>query len=124
MRLALKDELFTFIRSEPAAQPNGAKPELDGTNNEAERKLRGAAQARGTGQTSKTESGARRTTILSSVLESLRLYLSKYTLRSVIEEIGRWQETGRSCFRELLDKLRIPLPDHSVLDRVLPQPSG
>jgi transposase len=124
VRLALRDELFTFIRSAPAEQPNGAKPALDGTNNEAERRLRNEAQARVTGRTSKTASGARRTTIIGSVLESLRLYLSKYTLSSVIEEIGRWQETGRSCFRALLDKLGIPLPNHSVLDRVLPQPSG
>jgi hypothetical protein len=124
VRLALKDELFTFLHSEPAEQPNGVKPALDGTNNEAERKLRREAQARVTGRTSKTETGARRTTILSSVLESLRLYLAKYTLSSVLAEIGRWQETGRSCFRDLLDKLGIPLSNHSVLDRVLPQPSG
>ena len=124
VRLALKDELFTFIRSEPPTQPNGAQTQLNGTNNEAERTLRGAAQSRATGRTSKTLPGARRTTILSSVLESLRLYLAKYTLSSVIDEIRRWQETGRSCFRELLDKLQIPLPTHSILDRVLPQPSG
>jgi transposase len=124
VRLALKDELFRFVHSESAAQPNGAQPELAGTNNEAERTLRGAGQARETGRTSKTESGARRTTILSSVLESLRLYLAKYTLSSVIEEIGRWHKAGRSCFRQLLDKLQIPLPNHSILDRVLPQPSG
>jgi len=124
VRLALRDELFTFLRTEPAAQPNGAQPEVEGTNNEAERTLRGAAQARDTGRTSKTQAGARRTTILSSVLDSLRLYLPKYTLSSVIEEIGRWQQTGRSCFRDLLDKLGMCLPNHSVLDRVLPQPSG
>ena len=124
VRLALKDELFTFVRSEPAEQPNGAKATLDGTNNEAERELRGAAQARKTGRTSKTGSGARRTTILGSVLESLRLYLAKYTLSSVLEEISRWHETGRSCFRQLLDQLQIALPNHSILDRVLPQPSG
>jgi transposase len=122
VRLGRRDELFTFLRSEAPEQPNGACRELDGTNNEAERTLRGAAQARVTGRTSKTSSGARRTTILKSVLESLRVYLSQYTLRSVIEEVGRWRETGRSCFRELLDKLKIRLPSHSVLDRVLPHP--
>lgn len=124
VRLAVADELFTFLHSQPATQPNGAQPELAGTNNESERTLRGAAQARVTGRTSKTSAGARRTTILSSVLESLRVYLAKYTLSSVLAEITRWQETGRSCFRDLLDKLQIPLPTHSVLDRVLPQPSG
>jgi hypothetical protein len=124
VRLALKDELFTFVLRKPAPPPNGAQAEWDGTNNAAERGLRGAAQARVTGRTSKTVSGARRTTILGSVLESLRLYLAKYTLSSVIDEIRRWQETGRSCFRQLLDKLKIPLSEQSVLDRVLPQPSG
>jgi hypothetical protein len=124
VRLAVDDELFTFLHSSPATQPNGVQPELAGTNNEAERTLRGAAQARDTGRTSKTLAGARRTTILSSVLESLRVYLVKYTLSSVLEEIQRWQETGRSCFRDLLDKLKLSLPTHSVLDRVLPQPSG
>jgi len=124
VRLALRDELFTFVLHESVPPPNGAKPAWDGTNNAAERKLRSEAQARATGRTSKTAAGARRTTILSSVFESLRLYLAKYTLSSVIEEIRRWQETGRSCFRELLDKLKIPPPNHSILDRVLPQPSG
>jgi transposase len=124
VRLALKDELFTFVLGEGPAQPNGVQPQLAGTNNEAERTLRGAAQARATGRTSKTASGARRTTVLRSVLESLRLYLSKYTLSSVIEEISRWQQTGKSCFRELLEQLAIGSPEQSILDRVLPQPSG
>jgi transposase len=127
MRLALKHELFTFVTSKPAEQPNGARQPLSGTNNEAERTLRGPAQARKTKRTSKTIVGARRTTIVTSVLESLRLYLPTYTLSTVIEEIKRWQQTGRSCFRALLEKLNIELPDHSVLDRVLPvlpEPSG
>jgi transposase len=124
VRLGLADELFRFVLCEAPTQPNGARPALDGTNNEAERELRGAAQARVTGRTSKTRAGARRTTILSSVLASLRLYLVKYTLSSVLEEIQRWQETGRSCFRQLLEELKIALPEQSVLERVLPQPSG
>jgi transposase len=123
VRLALRDELFTFLHCDAGEQPNGLKPVLDGTNNEAERKLRGESQARATGRTSKTVAGARRTTVVGSVLESLRLYLLEYTLRTVIEEVRRWQEAGRSCFRELLDKLGIPLPNQSVLDRLLPQPS-
>jgi transposase len=124
VRLALRDELFTFLSCDVGEQPNGRKPVLDGTNNEAERKLRGEAQARATGRTSKTTVGARRTTVVGSVLESLRLYLPEFTLGKVIEEVQRWREVGRSCFRELLDTLQIPLPEHSVLDRVLPQPSG
>ena len=61
---------------------------------------------------------------MTSVLESLRLYLPTFTLSGVLAEIRRWAETGRSCFTELLDALKIPPPEESVLDRVLPQPSG
>jgi transposase len=124
VRLALRDELFTFLQCEAGARPNGSQSPLDGTNNEAERKLRGESQARATGRTSKTTAGARRTTVVGSVLESLRLYLLEYTLGSVIEEVCRWQQTGRSCFRALLEKSGILLPEQSVLDSVLPQPSG
>jgi hypothetical protein len=124
MRLALREHLFTFVLAKPAEQPNGQSVPLDGTNNEAERAQRPAAQARATGRTSKTLAGARRTSIVTSVLESLRLYLPKYTLSNVIEEIKRWIATGRSCFRELMEKLNIALADDSVLDRVLPEPSG
>jgi hypothetical protein len=54
---------------------------------EAERTLRGAAEARKTGRTSKTEVGARRQTILVTVLQSLRLYLPHFTLAAVLEEM-------------------------------------
>lgn len=124
VRLALKDELFTFVLSAPVEQPNGARPPLGGTNNEAERTLRNPAQSRVTGRTSQTPAGARRTSILTSVLESLRLVLPSYPLPSVIEAITRWQETGRSCFRALLEKLPLAERDHSVRERVIPIPSG
>lgn len=124
MRLALQKELFTFVTSPAVAQPNGQAQPVGGTNNEAERTLRNPAQARKTCRTSKTLAGARRTSIVTSVLESLRLYLPKYTLSGVIAEIQRWQETGRSCFRALLEKLKLALPAQRVLDRVLPDPSG
>jgi transposase len=124
MRLALHGELFPFVTAKPVPQPNGATKPVDGTNNEAERTLRSPAQARTTGRTNKTTAGARRQTILTSVLESLRLYLKTFTLSSVVEEIKRWYTTGRSCFRKLLQKLKLTLPEHSILDRVLPEPSG
>jgi transposase len=124
LRLMDKDELFTFVTAKAVEQPNGESKKIDGTNNEAERTLRDRATARKTGRTSKTISGARRTSILTSVLESLRLYLPTYTLGSVLEEVLRWQEDGKSCFRRLLEKLKLTIPDHSVLDRVLPNPSG
>jgi len=61
---------------------------------------------------------------LTSVLESLRLYLPTYTLGSVLEEMKRWQEAGKSCFRQLLEKLKLSLPERGVLDRLFPEPSG
>ena len=124
MRLALEKQLFTFVTSEPAVQPNGASQPVAGTNNEAERTLRGAAEARKTGRTSKTLVGARRQTIIVSVLESLRLYLPTFTLRSVLNEINRWCQTGRSCFTKLLHKMKLETPAESILDQVLPIPDG
>src|ERR1700683_4925702 len=102
--------LFTFETQKPVKQPNGEIKPVAGTNNEAERTLRNPAQARKTGRTNKTAAGARRQSILASVLESLRLYLPTYTLQSVIEEVQRWSLTGRSCFEELLEKLRLKRP--------------
>lgn len=124
MRLMLAKELFTFVTATPAVQPNGETQPVGGTNNEAERTLRSPAGARDTGRTNKKPNGCRRQTIVTSVLESLRLYLSTFTLESVLAEIQRWTETGRSCFTELLEKLNIPLPPQPVLDRILPVPSG
>ena len=124
MRLLLAEELFTFVTAKPVEQPNGEIQTVGGTNNEAERTLRNPAAARKTGRTSKTVQGARRQTIVTSVLESLRLYLSRFTLPAVIEEIQGWLASGRSCFEELLQKLGLPRPTQSVLDEVLPIPSG
>jgi transposase len=124
MRLMLAQQLFTFVTAPPAAQPNGASKAAAGTNNEAERTLRGPAQARDTGRTNKTMIGARRQTIVSSVLESLRLYLPSFTLRSVVAEALRWLKAGRSCFAELMETLKLPAAERSVLDQVLPNPGG
>jgi transposase len=124
LRLLLRQELLTFVTARPTEQPNGTTKPVDGTNNEAERTLRGAAQARLTGRTSKTINGARRQTILTSVLQSLRLYLPTFTLWSVLAELKRWWATGRSCFAELIEKLALTRPEQSVMDQVLPGPSG
>jgi hypothetical protein len=124
MRLLLADELFTFVTAKAVEQPNGEIQPVGGTNNEAERTLRNPAQARKTARTSKTVHGARRQTILSSVLESLRLYLSSFTLAKVIEEVQGWLATGRSCFEELMQKLGLARSAQSILDEVLPEPSG
>jgi transposase len=124
MRLLLAEELLTFVTAKPVEQPNGEMQPVGGTNNEAERTLRNPAGARKTGRTNKTVRGARRQTIVTSVLESLRLYLSSFTLPGVIEEVRGWLATGRSCFEELLEKLGLARPTQSILEEVLPAPSG
>lgn len=128
IRLMSANELFTFVTAPPVEQVDGTTKPAAGTNNEAERTLRDTAQARDTGRTNKTESGAKRQTILKSVLESLRLYVPTFTLKAVLAEIQRWQATGVSCFEKLLKKLKLKLPDERVLDRVYPKlapkPSG
>jgi transposase len=124
MRLMLDQQLFSFVMAEPAVQPNGVSRPVAGTNNEAERTLRGAAEARKTGRTSKTVVGARRQTILVTVLESLRLYLPQFTLAAVLEEIDRWWQAGQSCFTKLLKKRKLEPRAESILDNVLPVPDG
>ncbi len=130
MRVMLAEQLFTFVTAEPVEKPNGETLVVSGTNNEAERTLRSPAQARDTGRTNKTVPGARRQTVIVSVLESLRQYLSTFTLSSVIEEIRRWSEAGRSCFARLAQKLGLTSPGAptdgrpSLLDLLLPVPDG
>ena len=109
MRLMLAGEWFPFV----------VEADVDGTNHESERTLRSPAQAGATGRTSKTLRGARRQTILPSVLESLRQQLPEFTLDSVVGEVQRWTQQGRSCFRELVEKLGLTPAERSVLDAVL-----
>ena len=117
LRLLREDELFTYV----------IHPEVPGTNNESERSLRGAAQDRRTGRTSKTELGARRRTIIGSVLDSLRLHLPQPNLQAIQAEIARWCDDGVSCFRRMVTSLKIPersLPAgvESILDQLVPLP--
>jgi transposase len=124
MKLLLADELFTFVTAEPVTQPNGEEMAVPGTNNECERTLRVVAAARKTGRTSKTPSGARRRTVIVSVLESLRVHVVEFTLESVIAEVSGWLEKGQSCFSCMVEQLGLPPPPKSVLDEVLPAAGG
>jgi hypothetical protein len=124
MRLMLDQQLFTFVTSKSAPQPNQQSQPVSGTNNEAERTLRSAAEARKTGRTNKTSVGARRQTIIVSVLESLRLYLPTFTLAGIIAEIDCWWQAGYSCFTRLLKKMKLACPTESILDNILPAPDG
>jgi transposase len=124
-RLMMANQLFTFVTAAPVEQPNGATAPVAGTNNEAERTLRSPAQARDTGRTSKSMNGARRQSIVTSVLESLRVYLTTYTLQSVVAELLHWSATGLSSFERLLKKLKLPSPQAAttILDQLFPKPS-
>jgi transposase len=124
MRLMLERQLFTFVTAAPVTTPHGQTLSVGGTNNEAERTLRSPAEARTTRRTNKTLRGARRRTVIVSVLESLRQYLPTFTLSGVIAEILRWSTAGRSCFARLAHKLKLSPPDKTVLGFIYPQPSG
>ena len=83
------DNLFVFVEH----------PEVAATNNCSEQQARNEAQARKAARTSKTARGAKRRSIITSVLGSLRRLLPEFTLQSVLEEVGRWCEAGISRFR-------------------------
>lgn len=116
MRLMLCGELFVFV-TEAAA---------DGNNNAAERQLRDDAMARKTGRTSKTPAGAKRRSVISSVLQSIGKQLEEFTLEKVIAEANRWLSEGQSCFAEQVEsrglgppKSRSPADSESLLDRLV-----
>jgi len=116
MKLMLDQELFVFV----------VEPEVSGTNNASERQLRGSAMSRRTGRTSKTPSGARRQSILSSVLESIGKQLKVFNLAGVIDEVRRWTAVGQSCFEEQLNSLPDrPSNEHSrkgILEKLILKP--
>jgi hypothetical protein len=113
VRLLGDRELFTFV----------VHPEAPGTNNEAERTLRDPAKDRRTGRTSKTLRGARRRTILASVLESLRLHLAEFTLDHVLQEVtARVTRKAGGLFQQMADSCGLDPPAASSLDALLPQP--
>jgi transposase len=130
MRLLLEQQLFVFVTAPATTAPHGETQAVAGTNNESERTLRGPAMARATGRTTKSVRGARRRTVITSVLESLRQYLLEFTLTTLLAEIERWATRGRSCFTDQLNKLKrasqgsIQDAEPSVLDAVLPLPVG
>jgi len=123
-RLMLAEELFCFVTAAAVRQPNGVVNPVSGTNNEAERTLRSSALARATGRTNKTTGGARRQTVITSVLESLRNYLNSMTLAGVIEEITSWSQRGASCFARAAQRIAKPKRKRDMLHSLLPQPDS
>lgn len=124
LNLNADDELFTFVTTASVVSPNGKKVSAQGTNNEAERTLRSPAQARQTDRASKTSQGAKRRTIVVSVLESLRCYLKKYTLTTVTNEILSWQSNGLSCFERQLQNMKDAVRSSGILDNLYPMPKA
>ena len=113
-RLMCNEELFTFV----------LHPEVESTNNEAERSLRSAALDRKTGRTTKTLRGAQRRTILVSVLESLKLHLAEFTLTSVQAEVESWWKTGESLFSRLAKNCGLDPPTESRINNLIPIPKA
>ena len=89
------EKLFVFV----------LHPEVEPTNNRSERQARPEAMARKAARTSKTERGAKRRSVIMSVLASLSKRLEQFTLGNVLTEIKHWLETGMSVFQEDLAKL-------------------
>ena len=100
MRMRSEQELFTFV----------LVPEVEPTNNRSERTFRFTARMRHANQTSKSQWGAQRRSILTSVLLSLRQHLRDFTLEAVVQEVTRWRKAGESLFRAQLAAFRAGLP--------------
>lgn len=88
--------LFVFVKH----------PDAEGTNNRSERNVRREAEVRKGGRTSKTPNGAKRRGVIMTVLASLRTRIQKFTLASLLGEVQRWSEQGRSVFQAELEALR------------------
>lgn len=91
------DCLFVFVEH----------PDVESTNNRSERNVRGEAEVRKGGRTSKTKDGAKRRSVIMTVLMSLRTRFTKFTLNALLSEIEKWVEQGYSLFEKELAELRM-----------------
>jgi transposase len=78
------DCLFVFV----------AQPQVEPTNNRSERNVRREAEIRKGGRTSKTEAGAKRRSIIMTVLATLDTRFEQFTLENLLTELTRWAEMG------------------------------
>lgn len=76
------DSLFTFVLD----------PTIEPTNNRAERGFRKTAKARNNYQTSKTMIGARRRSVIASVMTSMKQNLSEFSIQSIVDEAIKWRQ--------------------------------
>lgn len=81
--------LFVFV-VHPAVEP---------TNNRSERNVRREAEVRKGGRTSKSEPGAKRRSILMTVLATLNTRFPKFTLEQLLSEVQGWIKQGCSIFQ-------------------------
>jgi len=88
--------LFVFVKH----------PEVEPTNNRSERNVRREAEIRKGGRTSKTKTGAKRRSVIMTVLASLRTRFEKFTLDNLLSEVQRWIVEGRSIFESELAELQ------------------
>ena len=91
-----KNDLFTFVFHK----------KVEPTSNEIEQALRKTALQRNAYQTSKSEAGAFRKSILTSVISSLKQNLPVFSLDTVLDEVIRWQIDGISLFELQLAQIR------------------
>jgi DNA-binding protein H-NS len=89
------ESLFVFVRH----------PQVEPTNNRSERNVRREAEVRKGGRTSKSKLGAKRRSIIMTVLATLNTRFKPFTLDALLNEIERWMETGISIFQAELDEI-------------------
>ncbi len=95
------DCLFVFVEH----------PDVEPTNNRSEQNARREAEVRKGGRTSKTASGAKRRSVIMTVIATLRTRFSRFTLGNLLSEVKQWLTDGRSIFeQELLDLRRANAP--------------
>lgn len=90
------DCLFVFVEY----------PQVEPTNNRSERNVRNEAEIRKGGRTSKSDIGAKRRSIIMTVLMSLRTRFTKFTLTTLLTEVEQWIEHGCSIFERELAELK------------------
>jgi transposase len=90
-------DLFTFV----------LVPQVEATNNRAERGFRKTSKARNNYQTSKTKRGAHRRSVIGSILASLRQNMPVYSLQCITDEAVRWRTEGLSLFQMQLQAMRL-----------------
>lgn len=90
------DCLFVFVEH----------PEVEPTNNRSERNARPEAEIRKGARTSKSDSGAKRRSIIMTVLASLQTRMAKFTLSNMLAEVARWVDAGKSLFELELEAIQ------------------